>query len=270
MSGAKGVAAVGLIGLLASLAWYANKKPNYVDTRHLERPPPQPPHCPDLPELKNITLKNGAVADVRIVQFRNTKMYFPVDLVESAFIDGERDARGFIDSHPVGKQYEGMAGGGAYLRKFDPDIYSVECPGIVHHLVENGASLWPILLINDGPLRVDRPRAKNIKYSEDIGAIFFTSHMEPNSQNRAALGRFYAMRGFFNDNFVWRSELEVMVAGDKQYISRWQHSKSINEFIIWLNTPPAKRDNDTIFTLKVDEKLTCTPTCYQSEIESSC
>jgi len=52
-----------------------------------ENPPPIPPDCPDLPELKNITLKDGSIRNVRIVQFRATKLYVPANLMKSSFFD---------------------------------------------------------------------------------------------------------------------------------------------------------------------------------------
>ena len=236
----------GILVVMAVLLGGCDSKPVWEDTRHLERPPPQPPHCPDLPELKNITLKDGTIADVRIVQFRDTKMYFPADLVESESIDGKRDANGFIDSFIVSKGTEGMRGRGTYLGKFDPDIYSKECPGVVHRLVEEDFGAWPIIEVSPSSLRGDQAPSKTLRYAEGFGRIYFTSHIEPVPSR---LGTRY---GSWNDIFIWESRLRVMVSGREGSIGRWQYSKSVNEFIGWLNTPPAKRNNDAIFTLKVD------------------
>ena len=225
----------GLLVVLAVALGGCESKPVWEDTRYLERPPPQPPHCPDLPELNNITLKDGTIADVRIVQFRNTKMYFPADLVESAFID----ETGVVGGKIIRFRH--------YLRKYDPDIYSKECPGVVHLLVDDDAvdANWPVIEVNPSPVRVDKLPAKNVSL-EGFPGVYFTSWIDPSPPRQRALN------GVWTDRFVWRSKLRVMVAARKQDVGRWQNSKSLNEFIIWLSTPPTKRNNDTIFTLKVD------------------
>jgi len=82
-----------------------------------------PPNCPDLAELKNVTLKDGTVEDVRIVQFRDTKLYFPAKLMKRQFVDRRRDHQtGFIAK--------------AALGRYTPDIYSNECAGVVHHIAD--------------------------------------------------------------------------------------------------------------------------------------
>jgi hypothetical protein len=225
---------VAVMGLFATLGILlgCDSKPAYEDTRHLENPPPKPPNCPDLPELKNITLKNGAVADVRIIQFRDTKMYFPVDLINSHFIDQKTRWGGFTDEHD--------------LQKFSPDIYFKECPGIVHKLVENNYRTWPFIIVDPNPMRRDRPFAKNLRYAEGMGGVFITSNVDTQSPNTHA-----AMLGFFDDHFDWKSNLLIMIRTIPKYRGRWQHSKSVNEFVTWLNTPPSKRDNDALFNLEV-------------------
>lgn len=227
----KGLGTMGLIASLLALAGCNDPKPE--DTRHLENPPLKPPNCPNLPELKNVTLKDGSIADVRIVQFGSTKMYFPVDLIEANFIDGKRDPQGQLSS-----MYD--------LKKFAPDLYSGECPGVVHKLVEDGESLWPTLIINPEPLNTDRPMAKNLQFSSEIGALFITVHKEPETS------RYQAMRGFFNDRFISNSNLDILLRSRDTKIGLWQRSKSLNEFLKWLETPPVRRDNEKIFALKVD------------------
>lgn len=228
----------GMIALVlgaAALAGCQEKAPVYEDTRHLERPPPQPPHCPDdLPELKNVTLKDGSVVDVRIVQFGETKMYFPADLVDSEFVDQRRNMGMFISARD--------------LRQFDPDIYLKECPGLVHELVEDSESLWPVIMIYMQKVTFKRSPKKNIKYSRDIAGIIITVHLDP------APSRKNMMAGSWNDTFVWDDKLFLMIYTPEENRGRWQHSKSLNEFLVWLATPPAQRDNDAVFTLKVDEK----------------
>lgn len=222
---------IGILGAFASAV--GCKKAPVDDTSALENPPPKLPNCPDLPELKNITLKDGTIVDVRIVKFGDTKMYFPKDIVESAFVDKQR--------------FEGIVHT-SYLKKFDPDIYAEECPGVVHELVIDGVSTWPVIAVNPKPLRIELPVAKNLQYGKGVGTIFFTSHIDPMPP------RAQAMRGFFNDSFVWQSKLVVMIRGRDQDVGRWQSSKSLNAFVSWLNTPPVSRNNDAIFTPKVDSK----------------
>jgi hypothetical protein len=247
--GVKGAFVVGVLASFLALVG-CDKTPVWEDTRYLERPPAKPPNCPDLPELKNVTLRDGTISDVRIVQFRETKLYFPADLIESAFIDKNRNEAGFIDSNIIGPNHQGIQNGRYDLRRFDPDIYSLECPGVVHKLVEDEdvEALWPKIVIRLSKTDSADRLIKNLQPTDSVSSVYFTAHIDP------APPRQRAMNGSWNDMFVWRSELQVMIAGRAEGVELWQHSKSLNEFITWLNTPPAARDNDAVFTLKVDDK----------------
>jgi len=122
------------------------------DTSAFENPPPKLPDCPPTPELKNVTLPDGAFADVRIIQFDHTKLYFPASWLRSAFLDVKPKYRGF---HSVQS-----------LQRFDPDLHLNECPCVVHKLIPiaeiRGKNRTVISITVGGPVP--------IRTSENVGS----------------------------------------------------------------------------------------------------
>ncbi len=225
MRGLKGVVmAMTLAGLLGSLIGCKDKVPVYEDTSALENPPPKPPNCPDLPELKNVTLKDGAIADVRIVQILNTKLYFPAEMLDRYFVDKEVRIGGFLSRFN--------------LLDFSPDIHSVECPGVVHIFLTE-----PQIFVADFGYRRHKSRRKNISSDSDIMRIDFA---ELHSRK---------FGGGFDAFMIPMPEISIELTigwSDNTHRIRKIKSKSVTEFVAWLATPPAKRDNERVFTLKVD------------------
>ncbi len=228
MRGLKGVVmAMTLAGLLGSLIGCNDKVPVYEDTSALENPPPKPPNCPDLPELKNITLKDGTIADVRIVQVLNTKFYFPAELMDRYFLDKKSRWGGFLLKSD--------------LLDFNPDIHAVECPGLVHRFLPEKQ-----VFVSNFGYRDHSSRRKNISSDSDIMGMNFG---EVDSRK---------FGGSYNSWMTPMPEIGVEFGIRKfrdfksgEFISKVK-SKSVTEFVEWLATPPAKRDNERVFTLKVD------------------
>ena len=226
--------ALSLAGLLASLSG-CEKAPVREDTRHLENPPPKPPNCPDLPELKNITLNDGAVADVRIVQFRDTKLYFPTQwLRETKFVDkGEGNDSGFIKK--------------GYLGQFTPDIHSEECPGVVHQIADETAHLkgvYPVI-----PLQVSGRGTDPQFESTDFRALDFGLNSEITAPHmKFIIGLTQKIK--FNKDIVIRLHRAGSLERGVDY-----ESQSILDLTEWLMTPPGNRDNDRKFALKIDRVI---------------
>jgi hypothetical protein len=66
-------------------------------------------------------LKDGRLADVRIVEASDVRMYVPADWLAEYFIDAAKKAnRGSL----------GLSR--AFLGSFSPDLHEIECPGTVH------------------------------------------------------------------------------------------------------------------------------------------
>lgn len=96
------LALAGLVG--------CSKLPN--DGRGQHQAPPQPPDCPSLPELRNLTLDDNSISDVRILTDGRSKFYVPVEWLEGLFEDtGPR-----------------LKGDHSYV----PRLFKNECPGVVH------------------------------------------------------------------------------------------------------------------------------------------
>lgn len=240
------------MGLFASIMALmgCDQKPVYEDTRHLENPPPKPPNCLELPELKNITLKDGSIADVRIVQFNErAKLYVPASWF-SDFVNLYRGRKGkgefkinggFIDK--------------GFLQKFAPDIHSVECPGVVHHFVPEkpgGTRIRPTVGVE---IREDLDWAKNISLDSEITNLRITTG--PTADQKGYSRELYMMSTGYSkykaivylpDNLI--AFLRTKMDSDGRTVT----SRSLVKYVEWLKTPPAKRDNDRIFTLKVDSE----------------
>lgn len=86
--------------------------------------PATPPDCPDFPELKNVRLKDGSVADVRILTDGDLKFYIP--------------ASWFVHVKGAGTWEQRLS----HLKgEYDPEILEVECPGVIHRKVSGTVSI---------------------------------------------------------------------------------------------------------------------------------
>src|SRR6476661_2574220 len=71
--------AIGVCGglSLAFLCSLSGCDPPKKQQASVRKPPPRPPNCPHSPELKNITLSDGRIADVRIFDDEGQVIYVP-------------------------------------------------------------------------------------------------------------------------------------------------------------------------------------------------
>lgn len=222
---------MGILGIFASVA--GCKKAPVDDTSALENPPPKPPKCPDLPELKNITLEDGTIADVRIVQVLDTKLYIPTSWT-GPFVDNEiRGLGGFYNR--------------STLQTFQPNMHSVECPGVVHSF--EGKEIPSFGL-----------RFKNFARKEPNNGISDDSKMEGVSilkHHPDAIDRFGPSNGGAGTaTMVISDDIYIMFTYPNNSIvgsPKWGRDKNdIQDLFAWLATPPAKRDNGRIFKLGVE------------------
>ena len=142
----KEVLIMSLIGLIAGLGGcQPNDKPPMTVK---ENPPPKPPNCPDLPELANLRLKDGRVANVRIFQDGDEKFYIPYSWFEweahryspqtnvirefndnyRSLLGSERETFFKLQKEVAVKAYWDEKPFGRYK----PDLDQIECPGVVH------------------------------------------------------------------------------------------------------------------------------------------
>jgi hypothetical protein len=215
------VMAMGIFGALASLT--ACKKAPVDDTSALENPPPKPPNCPNLSELKNVTLKDGTIADVRIVQVFRTKLYFPSEMMDRYFVDKKVRSGDLLSKND--------------LLDFSPDIHFTECPGIIHKFNSNKQ-----VFILSFPRGGRKGAMGNISMESELDGIWVG---EINSRKYG---------GGYNSWIMATPEIriEVNIRKNDEWKINQVKIKSITEFVEWLATVPAKRDNDQVFTLKVD------------------
>jgi hypothetical protein len=136
---------MGLLGLIASLGGCQQKAATSVVAK--ENPPPKPPNCPDLPELENLRLKDGSIADVRIFRDGDETFYIPFSWLDfearrysDQSIEGNNIYNSFRDGTINKDQYfvKIRESGIKYywrdrwIGKYIPDVSEIECPGVVH------------------------------------------------------------------------------------------------------------------------------------------
>jgi hypothetical protein len=224
------VMAMGIFGALASLT--ACKKAPVDDTSALENPPPKPPNCPNLPELKYVTLKDGTIADVRIVQFFNTRLYIPTSWT-GPYID--KQLRG------LGDFYERTI-----LETFQPNMHSVECPGVVRRFEGKSTIHFGLQLNNFAR----KEPSKGISADSKIEGIsiwrFHPDQKEYVEPGPSTINNRMHITRDISVSFLFRGD-------DHVGSQRWKRDKKdIETLFAWLETPPAKRDNDQIFKLGVE------------------
>lgn len=120
------VVAVGLMFIVVSKHYEerGRKRWDRQKTEELAalRPPPKPPHCPELPSLSALRRSDGQIDEVRIFRFNDTLYYVPrawLTLNTPTY-----GAVGGIDRTNIGI--------------FDPDLHAIECPGVIHQITDGG------------------------------------------------------------------------------------------------------------------------------------
>jgi hypothetical protein len=246
-------AVLALVGCGDQLSWEEQERIRIAAAR---RPPPKPPNCPYLPELKNITLKNGKIAEVTIYRFRETTFYVP----------HEFRRREMPDEAPP-----------ETVGRYTPDFARIECPGVVHvvnapfsdagfgmGIKNDEGKFFPGNIAKDSEvtglsfrlINADDGRSKN---STNRGVI--------RVDVRGGIDFFIRVADDTGIRFFWRVQ-EITIPGfnifspyaDRQRerfrakalleTPEWEKTRlSIVRYFNWLTTPPSKRSNDQIFYL---------------------
>ena len=214
-----------------------------------ENPPPKPPNCPDLPELGNLKLNGGEIADVRIIQSGGLKLYIPAAWFRGKFSDSIR-YKGLVPETSLGI--------------YNPDIHEVECPGVVHEYIYRGQIFSYITP------KIDRIRAispLNISLDSKIDYIsigrFSNSDFQEKSTTSANLIEDHIMDWPTADS---PSAVIIIEPNNVQAVYRWPKGEalgsedwkiyrdSVASFVAWLRTAPKDRDNDRLFKLGVHQQ----------------
>jgi hypothetical protein len=182
----------------------------------------------DSAEEQSVTDAEGVIHDVRIVQFRKTRLFVPADWIPTA-LSASSDRE---ETHLRGD--------------YEPVILKDECPGIVH--VARSAETE---CFNDLPhlaIRMDgRLPPKGLK-SDTIQAIFVSENVSIENPRM----RFMRGSGIYNTFFVSPPDIFLFISDFEKYPSGGIQSESLRELVAWLETPPAERENDRVFDLRID------------------
>jgi hypothetical protein len=181
--------------------------------------------------LSDIRDSSGALVDVRIFQLGRTRLYVPTEWI----------AKGLFVDHVPGNVSKLASG------RFTPDIRTTDCPGVIYSPTEQGEetnSLLPKISVRlDGR---EKPRQIN---SPTIKALFLSKNTRREDDPRMNAAR---SGGFYTTYFIASDDVFVFLADAQKYPLGGVESQSLAEFVEWLATPPAKRENGKIFNLEID------------------
>lgn len=200
-----------------------------------QNPPAKPPNCRSGPDLALLKQPDGRLANVRIVQIRDTKLYVPTDWLAQNFVDSQTAQFGPAISYEL-------------LEQFSPDIHEQECPGIIHTLNLHGAT--PRFGTNRGnytffglsgdfaPRAVSGSGGRLQGFSVMVQAATTTSGTKMDRPRLSSVGNYW-IKG--NRDFFL---LKGGPTNDKLYE---EYSVELRKLAIWLMEPPATRSNDRVF-----------------------
>ncbi len=225
--------------------------------REGRQPPPKPPECPPLPELANLQLPQGGLANVRIFRFEQTIIYVPVAWLELS--DDVRD----LD-----------------VGRYSPDVHASECPGVVHQVTDGGI-LGRFAGVSIDPDRRDENSARRLFLQKIRTAPHYALNdprytgFVPGTGLRSDYDA-YVVVSDIGVRFSWRpvgiSDLEWIGRADRfgsgqelgvnpllkpDQKGAWGHlvgtaewntmELSIRRMMTWLATSPSQRDNAARF-----------------------
>ena len=229
---------------LAALCSLPACHPEPKQRTSVEKPPPKPPHCPQSAELKNITLADGSIADVRIFHDGEQVFYVPFYWY-----------RWQLAHYNLNEPYQSPPG------MYDPDVSDSECPGVIHR--GNFAYSKPMADFARGNI------PPNFAPDSALDQVTFF---------KAAPGSPYVTKGVPEDLQPLGIRYEAFIrVGNRHYArypiyvegpGRWTGPEwddfrakvmasadwgnkrdAVRELFTWLQTPPRARDNSRIFQL---------------------
>lgn len=197
--------------------------------------PVKPPNCSDVFDLTHLKLSDGRLADVRIVQIRNTKLYVPTDWLVGNLVDYQAEKFGPAFAYDI-------------LEQFSPDIHKNECPGIVHTLNPHGATprfgigrgsfVYFGLGGNFAPKEVGGSGGRMVGFSVTVQATTMTDGTQIDRPRISSVGNYWIKgnRDFF-----------LLIGGATSDERRPKYDAELRKLAIWLMKPPSTRLNDRVF-----------------------
>jgi hypothetical protein len=178
-----------------------------------------------------LVLPDGSFADVRIIKVRNTLLYVPTMWLDYYFVDRWPDK--LIKS--------------SSLETFNPDIHSVECPGIEHVMVLEGPT--PYYGTNRGsatyfafgdfaPVEIQGSGGRKQGFSLSVQPTVAPDGQEVTRPRISSVGDYWVTYG---------KDFFLIAPGPKVEDRRTKYEKELHKLAVWLATRPAKRDNTQVF-----------------------
>lgn len=218
----------GIFAFLSGIASIAGCRDSSIESEIEGEPPPQPPNCPDLPELASITRQDGSISDVRILSNGTLKFYIPSEWLRGIFFDTR--------SKEVQKK----------VLKYTPLLYKEECPGIVH-LGDSVLFSIPVLERLVGP-----PTAHFDASSEVVSVQVAASETVGNDDamldwpsDRYPTAQVVLKPGQLRARYLWPDRTEGDIYSERFGRIRGQ----LIEVSDWLLTPPRDRDESKVFKI---------------------
>ena len=234
----------GALSLASLCSLSACDPPPQQQQASVTKPPPKPPHCPHSPELKNITLPDGTIADVRIFDDEGQVFYVPFSWY-----------RWELDHYNSNDPYHSLG-------RYDPEVDSGECPGVIHR----GNFSYATPLADFG--RGDIP--PNVARDSALYAVTFfkagqRSKFVINGVQEHLQGLGIAYEAFIHVGHHYYARYTIYPGGapNREVGPEWERFRTkvmtsadwrqerheVRELFNWLQTPPRARDNGRIFQL---------------------
>lgn len=209
--------------------------PKARQNERAQHAPAKPPNCPSVPDLDFLKIGDSKLANVRIVQIGDTRLYVPADWLAQNFVDSQAEKFGTAFSYEL-------------LERFSPDIHKNECPGIVHLLNLRGAT--PRFGNNRGnytffgidgnfaPKEVTGSGGRLQGFSVMVQAAITTDGIQMDRPRISSVGNYWikGSRDFF-----------LLKGGPTDDAQRAEYSAELRDLADWLMEPPATRPNDRVF-----------------------
>jgi hypothetical protein len=196
-----------------------------------------PAGCAETPELQNLILPDGSLADVKILQFGEARLYMPTRWIAQYLHN---------DSEPVDQ--------------FIPPFWEQPCPGVVHvnnpegHDRDGRSSLGIIDLRGRDPARAWDKRLPALTATDQLSFIMLAPDI-PNPGDRLkafywrclTLPKVRVVSGLLVCLYIYNPPPGPGLPQPEI------KSPAVEDLIRWLALPPNRRDNNREFVLSVEK-----------------
>jgi hypothetical protein len=230
------IAGVGCLAIVimlvvgASMAWQLG--PKAKPNGRVERPPPAPPNCLPNPNLEQLTLADGSVAEVKVIKVRNTLLYIPSKWMQRYFVDLAENKYSWYDLR----------------ERFRPDLHDNECQGVVHELVlegqtprhgnNRGSAIWFDLYGNFAPIVISGTEGRTRGFGVTVEATVAPGGIEKGMPLSYGTGQYWIMPS---------ADFFLIKRGFNGEANSAKYEAELRRLASWLMKRPAARNNDTVF-----------------------